>query len=175
MNTGNWFFEFDVHYYIILAHMNLITFASKINKTKDLAEKLHLNFVKPIFSIVKDKLMRVKSNIYLDTFCDNFSEKERSKINAFIRDNIDNFEILFVRFIHGHEHEQHIEHYKHVLFDMITSFYVLESLKYIYLLQKHIKNNKYHQLGLIEELVTITINFVVTEEDYYERSLLTNS
>ena len=183
MNTNNQFlkefFELDLHYCIIVAHMNLVTFAFKINETHDLAEKLHLNFVKPIFSIVKDKMMGITGNLYFDSFYDTFSKKELLKIKKFICNNIDSFEILFAPFVHEYQHEYKNEHdYEYIPYYITVNFHQLKSLKYIYLLQKHVKNNKHHlynKLGLIEDRLTeIILNFC-DKKVCYERSFLTNS
>ena len=163
MNTSNQFlkefFEFDLHYYIIVVHLNLVTFALKLNETHNAAEKLHLNIVRPIFSIMKDKLMRITGNLYFDSFYNTFSKEELLKINKFISNNIDNFEFFFAPFVHEYPYEYPYEY----PFTITANFHRLKSLKHIYLLQKHIKNNKhylYNKLGLIKDWFTeIILNF----------------
>ena len=117
MNIDDQFFkefcELDLHYYVILAHMNLVTFVFKTDKTKDLIKKLHSNFVNLIFSIVKNKMMQITDHLHFDVFYNTFSKEERLKIKKLISSNIDIFEILFASLVYETIDQMiHIDHNK---------------------------------------------------------------
>ena len=113
---------------------------------------------------------------------DSFSKEECLKIEKFIINNIDIFEIVFAPM-----HEI-IDDFKnctpnyvcdcnnHILCSIM--YYRLENLKHIYLLQKCIKNNKhvlYNKLGPIKHMLIKIIANSSIKNVVYERSLLTNS
>ena len=86
----------DFKYIITIKCMHLINSDSKIDKTNNLATKLHLKFIEPIFNIVKDKTKQHTSdNIYLHDFYCDFSKKECLRIEKFMSNNINIFEIVF--------------------------------------------------------------------------------
>ena len=105
MNThiknGRFFKRFcsiDLKYYIIIRCMNLINSASKIDKTRDLATKLHLNFISPLFKVIKNKLILLPIDDNIDFYRfyhKELSKEELLKIEKIINSNIDTFEIVF--------------------------------------------------------------------------------
>ena len=57
-------------------------------------------------------MMQITGNLYFDAFYDTFSKEELLKIKTFIRNNINNFEILFAPFVYEPKHEpEHISYH----------------------------------------------------------------
>ena len=169
------FCNVDFNYIIICKYMPLINLVSEIDKTTNLAIKLHVKFIEPIFNIVKDKIRHhISIDNDFDDFYNNFSKEERLKMKKFINNNIDIFEIVFTpmhKFINQVRHyhcmcnypcnckkkcECHNNVYccktKYDLRRILFFYDDLENLKYLYLLQRCIINNKYHHWNKLDTI-----------------------
>ena len=182
--------KLDLHYFIIITCMQLVNDAFELDKTKDLAAKLHLNFVSPIFNIVKNKMAPLLNDLddfYFDDFYHSFSKEEHLKIEKFINNNIDVFEIVFApvyeiidrtKYINCRYYARRCCNDKPALHRVMVNYRRLENLKCIYLLQKCIKNNKcvpYNKLNLIKHRIAEFISDFYIKEHVYNISLSTNS
>ena len=162
------FCNVDFEYVFTTECMHLISFASKIDKTSDLALKLHSKFIEPILNIIRDRAKQyaLPDYIYFKTFYCSLSKDERLKIKKFISNNIDIFEIVFTPM---HEFFDRVrDHYcfcnqqvcnceknckciydvyycnvKNTLCNIARTYLAINDLKYLYLSQKCIKNNKH--------------------------------
>ena len=95
------FCNVDFEYVFTTECMHLISFASKIDKTIDLALKLHSKFIEPILNIIRDRTKQyaLPDYIYFKNFHSSLSKGERLKIKKLISNNIFFIFLFFLFFI----------------------------------------------------------------------------
>ena len=94
MNTDKKFMKLYLNYFIAAEYMNLVNALFGVYETKKLAEKLHLTFIAPLFSIVKDEMAKIKGDILFYNLYNNLSREKRLEIQKCINNNLDISEIV---------------------------------------------------------------------------------